>query len=99
VPVCDAFQWTFQYCFLSQPVFFRLWLKQYYREVPGHHKAALFTLVRKAMDAEHLNWNDRRPVLEILVWERYSTYCLLEYSKNLFLKPLWGGGVYSRDFY
>lgn len=40
--------------FVSACFFFRLWLKQYYRGVPGHHKTALFTLVSKAMGAEDL---------------------------------------------
>lgn len=40
--------------FCRSLVFFRLWLKQYYREVSKHHKAALFTLVSKAMGAMNL---------------------------------------------
>lgn len=35
-------------------IFFQAVAKQYYREVPEHHKAALFTLVKKAMGAEYL---------------------------------------------
>lgn len=47
--------------FCRSLVFFRLWLKQYYREVSKHHKAALFTLVSKAMGAGYLiGWKDNR---------------------------------------